>query len=389
MAKLKGDASITYFPVGNGDTTLITLADGTGILVDCNITQESQDPEVTERFDVWAYLLQHLPQRDGAVHLDAFILTHPDTDHCRGFGDVFYTGDPKKYSDEDAKAGRIIIDELWFAPRLFLKYDGALSDEAKVVKKEADRRVKLYKEKAKDRNEPGNRLRVVGYSDSPFIEGLEGRLLVPGKSTATINESAKDNFSMFILGPLKGVTDDETVGRNEASIMFQARFKARQTERAGLALFGGDAPSALWETLVALNEKTPENLEWDLLLAPHHCSWYFFSEQAYDKDVEPTEASSKVLDLHREGAVVIASSKPVVNNDDDPPSFQAAKLYKKAVGSSKFMVTSEHAKAKQPLPIVFSITENGPVKEPEPQDSGEARSAAVKTVVSTPHTYGR
>jgi hypothetical protein len=32
------DPRITYFPVGNGDCSLITLSDNTQILIDCNTT---------------------------------------------------------------------------------------------------------------------------------------------------------------------------------------------------------------------------------------------------------------------------------------------------------------------------------------------------------------
>ena len=37
-------ASIVFFPVDNGDMTLITLADGRTILVDINIRQDADNP---------------------------------------------------------------------------------------------------------------------------------------------------------------------------------------------------------------------------------------------------------------------------------------------------------------------------------------------------------
>lgn len=79
------DATITYFPVKNGDTSLIRLSDGTSIVIDCNITQDSRDNSKKEWYHVHEHLLESV-EKDGTVpYVDAFILTHPDTDHCRGF----------------------------------------------------------------------------------------------------------------------------------------------------------------------------------------------------------------------------------------------------------------------------------------------------------------
>ena len=41
----KKDSSITYFPVGNGDTSLIKLTDGTTVLIDLNFTAASDDDD--------------------------------------------------------------------------------------------------------------------------------------------------------------------------------------------------------------------------------------------------------------------------------------------------------------------------------------------------------
>lgn len=43
--------TIKYYPVGNGDMSLITLEDGTRILVDCKLTaksDESTDPKICD-----------------------------------------------------------------------------------------------------------------------------------------------------------------------------------------------------------------------------------------------------------------------------------------------------------------------------------------------------
>jgi beta-lactamase superfamily II metal-dependent hydrolase len=102
------DFSITYFPVGNGDTTLIQLSDETSILIDCNITQDSEDESKDEVYSVHDHILKKVLKDENDVqYLDVFILTHPDEDHCRGFGNIFYTGDPADYQKKDHKEGKI------------------------------------------------------------------------------------------------------------------------------------------------------------------------------------------------------------------------------------------------------------------------------------------
>ena len=47
--------------------------------------------------------------------VDLFVNTHPHADHCDGFDENFYTGDPDDYDDEDDK-DKIVIGELWPTP---------------------------------------------------------------------------------------------------------------------------------------------------------------------------------------------------------------------------------------------------------------------------------
>src|SRR3990170_4847888 len=105
------DHTITYFPVGNGDTSLIKLTDGTTFVIDLNVTEAASDEDDPSRYDVHTHLLKEMrTDGDGRPHNDAFLNSHPDRDHIGGFSAVFYVGEPSKYSDKDKKAGRIIND---------------------------------------------------------------------------------------------------------------------------------------------------------------------------------------------------------------------------------------------------------------------------------------
>lgn len=386
------DAAITYFPVGNGDTSLITIPDSQSderalnMLIDCNIRSTGKDGAGNEIFDAQAYLQGILPADDAErLHLDVFILTHADQDHCLGFKRVFYAGEPTKYSDDDKADGKILVDELWFAPRIFASHEGDLCDDAAAFKAEAQRRIDLYRTGSSTRTDAGNRLRVIGYTENDDLAGLDDVLTIPGQTVNVIDNKEQPHFRFLVLAPVKDDSDDEFAERNHTSIVLQARFDIDDEENAVKALFGGDSGCAGWERIRELN--SDDELSWDLLLAPHHCSWHFFSEVSHDVSEEPADASVSVLEAHRDGAWVIASCKPILDNDDDPPSYVAGSLYIASVGEEKFLCTGETPSETTPLPILFLMTSNGPVLGDAPENKSRA-TAAFRATVASPKTYG-
>ena len=161
-------ATITFFPVGNGDMTLITLADAseTKILVDCNIRDTADDPDDATR-DVAQDLRARL-KRDarGRPYVDAFLLSHPDQDHCNGLPEHFHLGDPVDYPDDKKPDSekRIFIRELWSSPMVFRRASNEhpLCDDAKAFNAEARRRVKVNRDKAFTGIDAGNRILILG-----------------------------------------------------------------------------------------------------------------------------------------------------------------------------------------------------------------------------------
>jgi len=381
------DASITYFPVGNGDTSLIRLTDKTDIIIDCNITEASEDDDDPSRYDVHNHLLKELKKdKEKTPYVDVFILSHADQDHCRGFTDTFYTGDPANYNDDDRNDGLIRIDELWFTPRLFVKEDTELCKQAKAFRREARRRMKLYQENDASRNNPGNRLRIIGYSDCDELEGLDAIISIPGTTVYSLNGSTKSDFSFFIHAPFKDDTDSTWGERNLTSVVLQARFDIDNQEHADLAFFGGDAGCEVWENI--LGRSKDATLKWDLFLAPHHCSWSFFSREPYEDNQTPSRKSIQLLQKKREGAMVVASCKPIKDDDDNPPHYAAKAEYVKVVGEKRFFATMEYPNEKKPQPLKFRLTKNGPQKVDEARSSAISSSAAVRAAVGSPQTYG-
>lgn len=381
--------SIKYYPVGNGDMSLITLADGTRILVDCKLTIKSAESEDPKIHDAKKDLLKSIQKRDGNYYVDVFILTHGDKDHCHGFKDNFYQGDPDAYGDQERKDELIIMDTMWFSPMIAEQYTNTDED---AHQQEAERRLALHRKKDPKKDNPGNRIKIIGYdSDKTDYKDLDHLRAVPGEIVTRFNDKDQDTFSIFIHAPFKIHLNSPEKDKNCASIVFQARFKAYSwsTDFCGLAMFGGDSDYTTWDQILERtkrfkNHETQRALDWHLFLAPHHCSWTFFNDTS---DLTPKATSLEALDYARTGAWIIASSKKIVNNEDNPPYAEAKKEYiKKLSLSEKFLNTAVEPKEAAPEPIVFDITSNGPARAPKPTTGGSSGSAggagAAGTIIS-------
>ncbi|NFE18624.1 hypothetical protein [Clostridium botulinum] len=391
MSKIQSDYKITFFPVGNGDTTIISLKDDTNILMDCNITKDSNDPDIEERYDIIGHLLEILPKDNSEIpHLDAFILSHPDIDHCRNIVKHFYLGDPESYNDETDK-DKIIIDELWFAPGIFAEEEEDLNEDAKEFKKEAKRRKKLYEDKSVERSNAGNRLRMIGATDNEELEDLKDITTVAGESVNLINAKKQEEFSFFVLGPVKAENDASEVERNQCSVILKAEFKINSEDINNVVILAGDSRIENWKRI--MNKNDLEDLKFDIFMAPHHCSWYFFTSEDYKSDPTP-KADEEIISFIENGKedgdvrVVVASCKEIKRNDDNPPHYRAANLYKKAIGDDNFYCLSEYPSTAEPKPLTFIFSENGPIKQdPEKSTEKESTAALIQTA-STPKTYG-
>ncbi len=177
--------------------------------------------------------------------------------------------------------------------------------------------------------------------------------------------------------------------------MFQARFKEFATDKnfIGLAMFGGDSDHYSWKIILDKTKKykndvNEQALNWDLLLATHHCSWSFFNDRPQHENRKPTETSLEVLDYKRPGGKVIASSKKIVDDDDNPPHYEAKQEYiKKLDGSSAFLNTSIEPKEAEPKPIIFEITSQGINRvsiESEDRKLSAALSVASSAIIKKP-----
>lgn len=366
-------SKVKFYPVDNGDTVLIKV-DKTTIQIDANI--RSND----DCYDVMSDLLDELStDSENRYHLDLFMLTHPDEDHCRGIDTNYYLGDPEKYSDKDKENDLVIIDELMVTPMLFTD---ATSTPAKALKKEAERRRKLWDENSSEKTKAGNRLVIIGYDGDKRYETVTS--YIPGETIKKVNGKSMTLLEFFVHSPFKDslVEGRAEADKNETSIVMQARFKnaSTDTEPSALYLFGGDADHYIWEEIQDQSKAhdNDKKLDFDIFMAPHHCSWTYFNDVPYKKGEtdEPVESSKNLIKEHKtKGAVIIASSKQIKDDDDNPPHYPAREEYEKLIGTNKFISLAEEPDTKKPKPVVYEVTSSGFQRKDKNQQQGSAGAA--------------
>lgn len=377
--------SIKFYPVGNGDCDLITIGGANKkMMFDCNFRQKAEDDN-DEMYDVLGDLLNNelTAKKCGLPFLDAFLLTHPDQDHCLSFADKFYLGDPDNIKQADKDNKTILIGELWYSPRVFEELTSELHTDAKAFKKEAKRRMELYKSDAKKADKDGNRIRIIGWTDNPDLKGLENRIITPGTTISEVNGSNCRYFEMFIHAPFKNDIAGED--RNMTSIAAQLRFKSDKNSIDIARVFlGGDTEWRVIERI--MNETTDDDyLNWDLMEAPHHCSYKFFAD---DREDDANQASLDFLEKSEDGAFVVSSSKVVKKNSDNPPCQKAKNRYTDRVGEYNFFCTSGEKDDDFEKPIVFDIEDGEVALREDKKKEKESRAAAAAARDTKPHYYG-
>ncbi len=364
--------TLSFFPVDNGDMTLIKLGDAaeTTVLIDCNI-REAADAEDDDTRDVAADLRKRLKRDDKKrPYVDAFLLTHPDQDHCRGLERHFYLGPPGDYPDDKKADGekRIMIREIWSSPLIFRRAskEHTLCDDADAFNIEAKRRVRVNRNK-KFKVESGDRILVLGEDEDGKTDDL-GPILVKVDDTITkINGTEVSCLTASLLAPLAGADEEteEALGKNHSSVIlnFELAADEKSTETCHF-LTGGDAEVLIWEMLWDKFEDDPGVLEYDLLQTPHHCSWHSLSHDSWSElgeDAEVSEPARSALSQILDKGKIVASSCPIKDDDCDPPCWGAKQEYESIVNKVQgtFYCTGEYPKTDAVEPLEFTIGDSG------------------------------
>jgi hypothetical protein len=385
-------ARISFFVVGNGDMTLIELESGRKILSDVNIRSAADDPD-DDTPDVAKELRDRLSRdAEGRLYVDALLLSHPDQDHCRGLPRHFHLGPPGDWSKA---ADKIFVRELWSSPMVFRRASSqhVLCDEAKAFNSEARRRVARFRE-AGDGIGDGDRILILGKDENGKTDDLTPILVKVDQTFSRVNGQYDHSMTTRLLapGPKNDDQDEEELrSKNHSSTILRFSLLGGGKPDAGRFLTGGDAEVAIWERLWDRHASNADWLSYDILLAPHHCSWHSLSYDSWSDFGEEAEVNTKArkaLSQTRKGAVIVASSNPIKDDDNDPPCIRAKREYvaiaKDAGGS--FKCVGEYPSAKKLETTEFEIGADGPRLKSKPMKAAAIIGAG--SVGSQPLGHG-
>lgn len=325
-------ASITFFPVGNGDMTLVTFDNDQRLLVDLHVRKAADDDE-DDTPDVMTDLRGRLARDEqGRLFVDGFLLSHPDKDHICGLESHFHLGPSDEWVEEDDK---ILIREMWSSPVIFRRASSShtLCDDAKAWAKEARRRVALYRESGAVGSE-GDRIQIMGEDEDGKTDDILAIVVKAEECVSTLNSVASGAFEARLLAPLPHADDDELeelLTKNHSSVILRFSIRGGGILDKCRFLTGGDAEVAIWERLWGKHGAEQAHwLDYDILQAPHHCSWHSLSYDSYStygEDAEVCDDARSALAQTRKGAIIVASSKTIDPDDADPPSERAQREY--------------------------------------------------------------
>lgn len=355
---------VIFYPVGNGDTSQVILANERRVLFDfCHRAkaEEADTPEI----DLKKRLKDELKdaKRD---YLDVVAFTHADEDHINGFSDFFELQQAPKYQGN----GRIKIKELWVPASVLLeKADNEhQSEEYVLLRQEARHRLLAGKDirvfsqpqalmdwltpKLKERGESATA------RDHLFVDAGK---LVPGFSLA------KDNAEFFCHSPFIKHCDDGDIIRNDSSLVINVRLQAD-----GKTFDYLEVGDSTWEVLGEIVQatkahKNDNRLDWNIFNIPHHCSYLALSDVKGDKETIPKPLVKELLMHGKPAAYIVSCSKPMPDIKESydsvqPPHIQARNTYEKylkEVSGRSFLVTMEEPNGIKPEPIVFEVANGG------------------------------
>lgn len=349
---------MTFFPLGNADSTLIRLADDDLILFDYADMRCADDP-TDKRIDLPKELRAQLADAERAsFRVVAF--THLDDDHICGASDFFWF----QYSSALQGDKRVRIDEMWVPAAAITETN--LTGDAYRIRQEARHRLKKG-EGIKVFSRPENLssyLKECGLS----ISERENCIVDAGKYVPGFSKNDSGQVEFFVHSPFAWRTDEGLEDRNENSIIVQMTVSIGTED--SYALLGADINYDSLSEIVQTSRKhgNEDRLKWDVLKLFHHCSYKSLSDEKGDDKTAPVaDVDWLFRELARQNEIIVSPSKPIPtkgsadDEDPQPPHRQAANYYKEIVADSdgKFLVTMETPSRDKPKPIRLKFSAAG------------------------------
>jgi hypothetical protein len=352
---------VTFYPVGNGDTSQIVLKNKKRLLFDYCHRKKGEDPK-DPLIDLKKRLTEEMKVA-GRDYFDVVAFTHGDDDHICGSTDFFELLHAEKYQGKD----RIKIRELWVPAAMVLE---------PATQEEKSDEVILWRQEARHRLKQNKGIRVFSKPESlkDWLEAngmtvesrrhliVDAGQLVPGFALNA------DEVEFFVHSPfIKHMEGGPDILRNDCTLIFQVRFEVNGTRTDYFAV--GDADYEVFEDIVSITKyhKRDDRLDWHLFNIAHHCSYRALAPEKGEKETIPTPKVKELLKHGKPDAYLVSSSNPISDDaeaykQDQPPHIQARKAYERSlaeVDGRKLLVTMEEPNGFHPEPIEFEITEKG------------------------------
>ena len=359
-------SQITILPVDNGDSIMIEHDDCI-VITDLNYRKDSQDDD-DECYDIGEDIRDACHEVHNDYECDLFVLTHPDEDHRRGFEELFFTGNPSNWQSSKSD---ILIHELWVSK--YMDDDNNSTDGSKFLFEEVSRRKKLIG--SDEGNKAGNRIKIFTTS----CDNTNGSL---GKHS---------NLEWSLLAPTNEEADIESgSSSNDSSLVIQ--WNAKVDGADNLIMIGGDSGVDIWERLWKDYQDDTDQIKWQILVAPHHCSRSSMARKDIDSDkYSYSDDALNALGVMDGNGFICSSSNKIVISKPNPPSYDAKRKYldilhkSKSDGEKRFFCTGNHDNGK-PGPVVFNFTGRGVNTKIVPAATSDLNSNRLTDEAST---YGK
>ena len=351
--------ALTFFPLGNADSTLLRLADDRLVLLDFANMRNTSD-----RFDVRCDLPVELRKEMSLARKSDFAVvcfTHLDDDHVRGAGEFFWLRHAAKYQ----VAGRPKIDELWVPAGAIT--EAGIADDARIIRQEARHRL-LKGEGIKIFSRP-EALRSFLETNGLTLEDRASCIVDAGTLVPGFWKHGPARVEFFVHCPFAWRTDERGLeDRNQDSVVLQATFVEGGQET--YALLGSDVEHETLSQIVTTSKRhgNEDRLLWDVMKLFHHCSYLSLGP---DRGVDETKAVDAVKWLFetqsRDGCIIVSPSWVIPakgtkeDKDVQPPHRQAAAHHGRVlrVRDGELHVTMETPNKIKPKPFRVDVTAAG------------------------------
>ncbi|MBA4191770.1 MAG: hypothetical protein C0467_27640 [Planctomycetaceae bacterium] len=343
---------MTFFPLGNADSTLLRLADGRMILKDyCNYESAGEEDRRV-RLDEELRICLREERRD---RFDTVAFSHADDDHTHGAEDFFWLDHAEQYQGP----GRVHIPELW-VPACFILEVGA-TGTARIIRQEARYRFRK-----------GQGIKVFG-NPEPLEAWLRVEGIRPSERLHLIQKAGqcipgfdrnRGQVEIFSHSPFSYRMEGDEVDRNGNSLVWHLTFFEGDTEYR--CMLGADADHGAWANLILKTEQRGrhDRLVTNLFKVSHHSSYKSLAEEKGKDETTPRPEVARMFNRCLPGCILVSSSDPIPSgNTKQPPHRQAAAYYRRIArerGNEKnYIVTMEYPSVERPRPLIVDVTQRG------------------------------